>query len=276
MKFENFNNFEEYFEAKQRWAKNPNDTNAGYLLALSQSLLNQAFVAQREEEQKVYDEALKEKENQKVVDTDGDARVHITIDEYFEWLDHTVETLLIGLNKDLIDNVSYRLETYLLGVDQSRTHVTSNIEQWKKKTNKLKIRINALANEAHNMRKIPKSDDYQSVKDNYESELCYSEFLISIITKVINNDPRATADLTKDLTQSIALPNAKADGPKTVVPKVGTIGVPSLKNDINGNLSNGIYQSTDALFGINPSDDLAARLKKEIKKGLGQISGGLR
>ena len=52
MKIENFNNFEEYLEAKQRWAKNPNDTNAGYLLAMSQSLLNQAFLKQREEEEK--------------------------------------------------------------------------------------------------------------------------------------------------------------------------------------------------------------------------------
>ncbi|AHV83267.1 hypothetical protein P162_0070 [Lactococcus phage P162] len=86
VRLENFNNFEEYCEAKQRWAKNPNDTNAGYLLALSQSLLNQAFVAQREEEQKAYEEGLKEKENQKVVDTDADEHVHITIDEYFEWL----------------------------------------------------------------------------------------------------------------------------------------------------------------------------------------------
>lgn len=76
MKFENFNNFEEYIEAKQRWTKNPNDTNAGYLLGLSQSLLNQAFLKQREEEA----------ENQKVVDKDSDAHVHITIDDYFEWL----------------------------------------------------------------------------------------------------------------------------------------------------------------------------------------------
>lgn len=86
VRLENFNNFEEYCDAKQRWAKNPNDTNAGYLLALSQSLLNQAFIAQREEEQKEYEVALKEKENQKVVDTDADEHVHITIDEYFEWL----------------------------------------------------------------------------------------------------------------------------------------------------------------------------------------------
>lgn len=59
VRLENFNNFEEYFEAKQRWVENPNDTNAGYLLALSQSLLNQAFVAQREEDLK------KEKEDGK-------------------------------------------------------------------------------------------------------------------------------------------------------------------------------------------------------------------
>ena len=40
----------------------------------------------------------------------------------------------------------------------------------------------------------------------------------------------------------------------------------------NGNLSNGIKSTP-----WTPSaDDLAARLKKEIKKGLGQISGGLR
>lgn len=86
VRLENFNNFEEYCEAKQRWAKNPNDTNAGYLLGMSQSLLNQAFVAQRDEDQKAYDEALKEKENQKVVDTEANEHVHITIDEYFEWL----------------------------------------------------------------------------------------------------------------------------------------------------------------------------------------------
>lgn len=196
----------------------------------------------------------------------------LSLENYIAWLEHTVETLLIGLNKDLIDNVSYRLETYALGIDQTRTHVTSNIEQWKKKTNKLKTRINTLANEAHNMRKIPKSDEYQSVKDNYESELCYSEFLISIITKVIENDCDKP-DLTKDLTNSIALPNAKDDKARTtVVPKVGSIGVPSLKNDINGNLSNGIKSTP-----WTPSaDDLAERLKKEIKKGLGQISGGLR
>ena len=54
VRLENFNNFEEYCEAKQRWVKNPNDTNAGYLLALSQSLLNQVFIAQREEEEKEY------------------------------------------------------------------------------------------------------------------------------------------------------------------------------------------------------------------------------
>ncbi|AHV83105.1 hypothetical protein GJ20_gp64 [Lactococcus phage P092] len=52
VRLENFNNFEEYCDAKQRWVKNPNDTNAGYLLALSQSLLNQVFIAQREEEEK--------------------------------------------------------------------------------------------------------------------------------------------------------------------------------------------------------------------------------
>lgn len=86
MKIENFNNFEEYCKAKQRWAKNPNDTNAGYLLAMSQSLLNQAFLKQREEEQEEYEEALKEEEKQKVVDSDEDAHIHITIDEYFEWL----------------------------------------------------------------------------------------------------------------------------------------------------------------------------------------------
>lgn len=86
MKIENFNNFEEYIEAKQRWTKNPNDTNAGYLLGMSQSLLNQAFLKQREEEEKEYEEALKEAENQKIIDTDEDAHVHITIDEYFEWL----------------------------------------------------------------------------------------------------------------------------------------------------------------------------------------------
>lgn len=194
----------------------------------------------------------------------------LSLENYITWLDHTVETLLIGLNKDLIDNVSYHLETYALGIDQTCTHVTSNIEQWKKKTNKLKTRINTLANEAHNMRKIPKSDEYQSVKDNYESELCYSEFLISIITKVIDNDPRVTADLTNDIAQSIA----KDDKARTtVVPKVGSIRVPGLKNDINGNLSNGIAHSTP----WTPSaDDLSERLKKEIKKGLGQITGGLR
>ena len=54
VRLENFNNFEEYCDAKQRWAKYPNDTNAGYLLALSQSLLNQVFIAQREEEEKEY------------------------------------------------------------------------------------------------------------------------------------------------------------------------------------------------------------------------------
>lgn len=198
----------------------------------------------------------------------------LSLENYIEWLDHTVETLLIGLNKDLIDNVSYHLETYLLGVDQSRTHVTSNIEEWKKKTNKLKIKINTLANEAHNMRKIPKSDEYQSVKDNYESELCYSEFLISIITKVINNDPRATADLTKDLTQSIALPNAKDDKPKTGVPKVGAIGIPDIKNEIKS----GIPQSADIRFNIPTpnTDELGKRLAQEINKGLGKIRGGLR
>lgn len=60
VRLENFNNFEEYCEAKQRWVKNPNDTNAGYLLALSLSLLNQVFVAQREEDLK-----KKEKEDEK-------------------------------------------------------------------------------------------------------------------------------------------------------------------------------------------------------------------
>lgn len=194
----------------------------------------------------------------------------LSLENYIAWLDHTVETLLIGLNKDLIDNVSYHLETYALGIDQTRTYVASNIEDWKKKTNKLKTRINTLANEAHNMRKIPKSDEYQSVKDNYESELCYSEFLISIITKVIDNDCDAP-DLTKDLTKSIALPNAKNDEPKTVVPKVGSIGVTGLKNDINGNLSNGIKSTP-----WTPStDDLAEHLKKELRKGLGQLSGGI-
>lgn len=198
----------------------------------------------------------------------------LSLENYIEWLDHTVETLLIGLNKDLIDNVSYRLETYLLGVDQSRTHVTSNIEEWKKKTNKLKTKINTLANEAHSMRKIPKSDEYQSVKDNYESELCYSEFLISIITKVINNDPRATADLTKDLAQSIALPIAKDDEPRTGVPKVGAIGVPVVKDVIKS----GIPQSSDIRFGVPTpnTDELGKRLAQEINKGLGKIRGGLR
>ena len=205
----------------------------------------------------------------------------LSLENYIEWLDHTVETLLIGLNKDLIDNVSYHLETYALGVDQTRTYVASNIEDWKKKTNKLKTRINTLANEAHSMRKIPKSDEYQSVKDNYESELCYSEFLISIITKVIDNDPRVTG-LTKDLTQSIALQNAKDDEPKIIKREVNAMddlviqfsdkSKTVVNANTNGNLSNGIKSTP-----WTPSaDDLAARLKKEIKKGLGQISGGLR
>lgn len=198
----------------------------------------------------------------------------LSLENYIEWLDHTVETLLIGLNKDLIDNVSYRLETYLLGLDQSRTHVTSNIEEWKKKTNKLKTKINTLANEAHSMRDIPKSDEYQSVKDNYKSESCYSEFLMSIIMKIINNDPRATADLSKDLTQSIALPIVKDDKPKTSIPKVGAIKIPDVRNEIKS----GINQSADIRFSVPTpnTDDLAARLKKEISKGLGQITGGLR
>lgn len=202
----------------------------------------------------------------------------LSLENYIAWLDHTVETLLIGLNKDLIDNVSYRLETYALGIDQTRTHVTSNIEQWKKKTNKLKTRINTLANEAHNMRKIPKSDKYQSVKDNYESELCYSEFLISIITKVIDNDPRAKDDEPKVIKREV---NAMddlviqfSDKSKTVVPKVSVIGVPGLKNDINVNLSNGDYK-LKATPWTPSADDLAERLKKELSKGFGQLRGGI-
>ena len=204
----------------------------------------------------------------------------LSLENYIEWLDHTVETLLISLNKDLKDNVSYHLETYALGIDQTRTHVTSNIEYWKKKTNKLKTRINTLANEAHNMRKIPKSDEYQSVKDNYESELCYSEFLISMITIIIDNDPRVTADLTNDIAQSIA----KDDEPKVIKREVNAMDdlviqfsdkskiVVQKDGSIGDNLSNGIKSTP-----WTPSaDDLAERLKKEIKKGLGQISGGLR
>ena len=189
----------------------------------------------------------------------------LSLENYIAWLDQTVETLLIGLNKDLIDNVSYRLETYALGIDQTRTHVTSNIEQWKKKTNKLKTRINTLANEAHNMRKIPKSDEYQSVKDNYESELCYSEFLISIITKVIDNDPRAKDDEPKIIKREV---NAMDD----LVIQFSDKSKIVVNANTNGNLSNGIKSTP----WTPSSDDLAERLKKEIKKGLGQISGGLR
>ena len=108
VRLENFNNFEEYCEAKQRWAKNPNDTNAGYLLALSQSLLDQAFIAQREEEQKEYEVALKEKENEKVVDTDGDARVHITIDEYFEWLNRIKDICKSSLERFESSHLMYK------------------------------------------------------------------------------------------------------------------------------------------------------------------------
>ena len=108
VRLENFNNFEEYCDAKQRWAKNPNDTNAGYLLALSQSLLNQAFIAQREEEQKAYEVALKEKENEKVVDTDGDARVHITIDEYFEWLNRIKDICKSSLERFESSHLMYK------------------------------------------------------------------------------------------------------------------------------------------------------------------------
>lgn len=200
----------------------------------------------------------------------------LSLENYIAWLDNTVETLLIGLNKDLIDNVSYRLETYALGIDHICTYVASNIEDWKKKTNKLRTRINTLANEAHNMRKIPKSDKYQSVKDNYESELCYSEFLISIITKVIDNDCD-TPDLTKDLTNSIALPNAKDDEPKVIKREVNgmddlVIQLSDKGTVINSNLSNEIKSTP-----WTPStDDLAERLKKELRKGLGQLSGGLR
>lgn len=184
----------------------------------------------------------------------------LSLENYIAWLDQTVETLLIGLNKDLIDNVSYHLETYALGIDQTRTHVTSNIEQWKKKTNKLKTRINTLANEAHNMRKIPKSDEYQSVKDNYESELCYSEFLISIITKVIDNEPKI---IKREVNAMDDVVIQFSDKSKIVVQKDGSI---------NGNLSNGIKSTP-----WTPSaDDLAERLKKEIKKSLVQISGGIR
>lgn len=91
MKFEDFNNFEEYIEAEQRWTKNPNDTNAGYLLGLSQSLLNQAFLKQREEEEK------EQAKNQKVVDADD--HVHISIDEYFEWLHdmgNNIKDIIVG------------------------------------------------------------------------------------------------------------------------------------------------------------------------------------
>ena len=189
----------------------------------------------------------------------------LSLENYIAWLDQTVETLLTGLNKDLIDNVSYRLETYALGIDQTRTHVTSNIEQWKKKTNKLKTRINTLANEAHNMRKIPKSDECQSVKDNYESELCYSEFLISIITKVIDNDPRAKDDEPKIIKREV---NAMDD----LVIQFSDKSKIVVNANTNGNLSNGIKSTP----WTPSSDDLAERLKKEIKKGLGQISGGLR
>ena len=196
----------------------------------------------------------------------------LSLENYIAWLDQTVETLLTGLNKDLIDNVSYRLETYALGIDQTRTHVTSNIEQWKKKTNKLKTRINTLANEAHNMRKIPKSDEYQSVKDNYESELCYSEFLISIITKVIDNDPRAKDDEPKIIKREV---NAMDDLVIQFSDKSKIVVNANTNAITNSNLSNGDYK-LKATPWTPSSDDLAERLKKEIKKGLGQISGGLR
>lgn len=185
----------------------------------------------------------------------------LSLENYIAWLDQTVETLLIGLNKDLIDNVSYHLETYALGIDQTRTHVTSNIEQWKKKTNKLKNRINTLANEAHNMRKIPKSDEYQSVKDNYESELCYSEFLISIITKVIDNEPRAKDDEPKINKIEV---NAMDDLVIQLSDK-GTV------TNINGNLSNEIKSTP----WTPSSDDLYEGIKKELTKGLEQIRGGI-
>lgn len=198
----------------------------------------------------------------------------LSLENYIDWLNKETTNKLKELNKKLKDYVEYDIHNYLISEEYKGAIVLPNFDSWKKNSSSLINDVNELATELRIMRDIPKSDEYQSVKDNYKSESCYSEFLMSIISKVINKDPRATADLKKDLTQSIALPNAKDDKPKTGVPKVGSIGIPNIKNEIKS----GIPQSADIRFSVPTpnTDDLATRLKKEISKGLGQITGGLR
>lgn len=198
----------------------------------------------------------------------------LSLENYIDWLNTETTNKLKELNKKLKDYVEYDIHNYTINEENKGAVVKPNFDSWKKTSSNLINDVNRLATELRIMRDIPKSDEYQSVKDNYKSESCYSEFLISIIMKIINNDPHFTADLSKDLTQSIALPIAKDDKPKTGVPKVGAIKIPDVRNEIKS----GIHQSADVRFSVTTpnTDDLAARLKKEISKGLGQITGGLR
>lgn len=198
----------------------------------------------------------------------------LSLENYIEWLNKETTNKLKQLNKKLKDYVEYDIHNYTINEENKGAVVKPNFDSWKKTSSNLIDTVNRLATELRIMRDIPKSDEYQSVKDNYKSESCYSEFLMSIITKVINNDPHFTDNIAKNLTQSIALPIVKDDEPRTSIPKVGTIGITDIKNEIKSS----IPQSANTRFSVPTpnTDDLAARLKKEISKGLGQITGGLR
>lgn len=198
----------------------------------------------------------------------------LSLENYIEWLNKETTNKLKQLNKKLKSYVEYDIHNYLISDEHKGAVAEPNFDSWKKTSGNLIDTVNRLATELRIMRDIPKSDEYQSVKDNYKSESCYSEFLMSIITKVINNDPHFTDNIAKNLTQSIALPIAKDDEPRTGVPKVGAIGVPVVKDVIKS----GIPQSADIRFNVPTpnTDELGKRLAQEINKGLGKIRGGLR
>lgn len=80
MKLENLSEFMTYMEAKERWVKKPNNSNAGFALASSFRLIDQAFVKQSKEELKEYEPAKKK------LPVGDDDRDNITIEAYLEWL----------------------------------------------------------------------------------------------------------------------------------------------------------------------------------------------
>lgn len=195
----------------------------------------------------------------------------ISLSAYIQWLEDNVTVKLRRLNKDLKKFIECKVVRYEISPDHKGGSVEINFDTWKEQSQSLIDSVNKYATELYNMNDIPMSDDYQSAKDNYKSEVCYSEFLMSIITNIIENDPRVGSDMACQLTQAMTLPIAK-DPDEDKRKKIKASRIP---NNILGN-SIITAPQTNAKFGLPDSDAIGERLSKEIKAGLNDLRKGLR